>query len=163
MPQTYRGITQRTNNGRFLYGRTGNYRLNPCLMSLVNQTLTIASQTPTTGAAPLSVTSDVAAETPGSLTPGISTNWPTTGNGMSSGNNAGGIAVQNNGYARINSPPAITVLKTWDWGDATPDTNVAFGSSTVHAYAAGTYVPTFIGKDALARQTVQTLPTITAS
>ncbi len=161
--KTYRGITQRTTNGRFLYGRTGNYRLTPCLMSLVNETNTIGSISPHSGTAPLSTTALVHAETPGSLTPGIQSNWPSNGDGMSKINNAGGIAVQNSGYARTAGASAITVLKTWQWGNDT-STDVSFGSSTGKSYTpAGTYVPALVCHDALKRVTTQTLAAVVVS
>lgn len=162
--RTYTGFTQRTTNGRFLYGRTSNYRLNSCLMSLINYSRTIGSDAPTSGASPLSVTISVHAETPNSLTPGIQSHWPSDGSGMSIPNEAGGIVVQNSGYARISSPPAITVVKTVQFGDGSGDTNVAFGSDTVHSYhPAGSYTPDLVCTDSLHRVNKQILDTVVVS
>lgn len=159
--QTYLGLSQRTANGRFLYGRPKNYRLNSCLLCLRNPDNDLGLMAPTTGGAPLTVNATAPTFPVNTLTPGINSAWPApAAGGMSSQLASGGIAVQGSGYARIDTPPAITPSQTWVWGDGNPDESVASASVTPHDYDAGTWTPELVCKDALARENTQTMDDI---
>ncbi len=160
--QTYLGLTQRTVNGRFLYGRTKNYRLNSCLLCLRNPDNDLGSIDPVDGDSPLTVTGTIPDIAVATLTPGINNNWPApAAGGMSSTLPGGGIAVQGLGYARVDDADAIAVSQTWVWGDGSEPDSVAVDTDTDHEYEdSGSFIPNLVCGDALGRNNAQVMPSI---
>lgn len=156
MPHTYLGLTQRTVNGRWLYGRPKQARLGRFLTALPNEALDLGSTNITSGVAPLAVNHIIGVAAVPTMPVGQAS-WPT------SRPKAGGLAIVGSGYARDPATSsAITTLRTWTYAPGSTAA-AAFNSTTAHSYAAGVHTPTLTCKDALARTSVQTLNTITAT
>lgn len=155
MPATPLGYFQRTDKGRFLYGRPKNYRLAPAISSIPNLEHTLGSTDPLAGAAPLDTDNDIAAYTTLPTVPDFIATFPSVG-GMTIPNPGGGYAVTGIGYARENAPAAITTNNAWDMGDATVVNGAGSASTTPHTYAvAGSYDVNLQMVDCLTRYTPQ--------
>lgn len=144
MAQTPAGYYQRTNKGRFLYGRNKNYRLAPAFSAIPNVKHTLGSTDPLAGAAPLDTDNDIDVYTALPTIASIN-NVPTSGplgtaGGIFAPNPGGGYAVTDEAYARVDNPTPLVAANTWIFGDSNSDTGAGSASTTPHTYAApGTY------------------------
>jgi hypothetical protein len=139
MAATPLGYFQRTDKGRFLYGRCKNYRLAAGLTAIPNVEKTLGTTLPLAGATVLATANDIAAYTTLPVVPDPIATLPSVG-GITSPNPGGGYAVTGLGFARISNPPTITPVNTWDFGDGTDASGAGSASSTPGSYAvAGTY------------------------
>jgi len=164
MAQTPLGHFQRTQNGRFLYGRCNNYRLKSALASMPNPNLDLGSTDLDSGASPLTVSHDVAAGVgQTSIVADQRENWPSSGSVNGAGTSQvltqGGIAARTEGFPRVDNNGVSSISETQDWiyDDGDPaDTGVGFGSNTSHDYtSAGTFRPDLSCKDGLGRESLQ--------
>lgn len=162
MARTPLGLLQRTAQGRFMYGRPSNYRLQSCMTSPVNYNGSEVTPGSLTGLAPLDEVFTLATLVPTPIIPDMQSHWPApAAGGMSSPNPAGGIAIQPPGYPRTGSagtPIIAAVSASIDFDDGTADSAVTAYPATIHhTYDPGAFQPVANSVDGLGRVT----PTIT--
>jgi len=162
MARTPLGLLQRTAQGRFMYGRPSNYRLQSCMTSPVNYNGSEVTPGTLTGLAPLAEVFTLATLVPTPIIPDMQSHWPApAAGGMSSPNPAGGIAIQPPGYPRTGSAGTAIIAAisaSIDFDDGTADSVVTAYPGTVnHTYDPGAFQPVANSIDGLGRVT----PTIT--
>lgn len=153
MANTPLGYFQRTDKGRFLYGRCKNYRLAAGLTNIPNPYADLGTTDPLAGTAPLDVDNDIGEYTTLPVVPDPMATLPVV-NGMTVPNPGGGYAVTGTGYARENNPTPITPVNTWNTGEG-EEAGGGSESTTPYTYDdPGSYDSSLVMTDCLSRSSV---------